>query len=249
MKLNGKIAIITGSTGTIGAAVAKMLAEKGCHCVCQYHKNKQKAKQLQKKMADYNAVVEIVQADLTIPQEIKKLFLAAKKIANKMKSKPAQILVNSAAVFQKQPLSKVTAKSIEKIYNLNLKAPIFITKMFAEKIKAQKAKQGKIINLTDVAADRPWANYSIYCSSKAALIAASKALAKELAPVITINCVSPGVVTWGRKLTEKQKKQMIKKILAKRTATPQEIADAVKFLIENDYVTGQVIKVDGGSTI
>ena len=249
MNVNGKIAIITGSTGVIGMAIAKMMAEKGCHCVCQYYKNKRKANRLLKELAGYNVVVEIVQADLTNPQKIVELFLTAEKIANKTKNKSAQILVNSAAVFQKQSLSKVTEKSIEKIYDLNLKAPILISKMFAEKIKPKKTKQAKIVNITDVAADRAWANYSIYCSSKAALIAASKALAKELAPAITVNCVSPGIVTWGRELTEKQKRQMVEKIPAKRIAMPKEIANAVEFLIENDYVTGQVINVDGGQAV
>ena len=95
----------------------------------------------------------------------------------------------------------------------------------------------------------PWANYVLYCSSKAGLIGATKALAKEFAPAICVNAVAPGIVTWPEDFDEEKRKKQISMIPLKRFAKAEEIAQAVVSLLKNDYITGQVLCVDGGRSI
>ena len=126
-------------------------------------------------------------------------------------------------------------------------------KAFAKRIKGKfgetKDVVGKIVNISDIGGIRPWAEYVLYCSSKAALIGATKALAKELAPMVCVNSVAPGLVTWPSDSDEEDKKRQLSFIPLGRKAEPKEIADAVIFLIKNDYITGQVLNVDGGRCI
>ncbi len=136
---------------------------------------------------------------------------------------------------------------------MNLIVPIFMSRAFAEKITAafpnSKTVVGKIINISDVGGIRPWAGYVAYCSSKAGLIGATKALAKELSPAICVNSVAPGMVTWPQNFDESKKQRQLSLIPAGRIAEPAEIAEAVISLLENDYITGQVLNVDGGRCI
>ena len=247
MKLKGKTAIITGSSGRLGAAIGIGLAGAGCDCVCHYNSNKQKAEKLieQIKAAGQKAIA--IKADLTEPEQIKTLFERAAEFAT------PQILINSAAVFSKEPLSEITFQKAQQILNLNLTAAILTSKYFAEIVNAKFVNEdfaaARIINIADIGGIRPWANYTLYCSSKAGLIGATKALAKELAPKICVNAVAPGMVNWPDDFCEDEKKRQLSFIPAGRIAATDEIAAAIIFLIENDYITGQVLNVDGGRCI
>ena len=247
MKLKGKTAIITGSSGRLGAAIGIGLAGAGCDCICHYNSNKQKAEMLveQIKAAGQKAIA--IKADLTKPEQIEKLFAATEKFAT------PQILINSAAVFSKEPLAEITFQKAQQVLNLNLTAAILTSKYFAEIVNAKITNEdlaaAKIINIADVGGIRPWANYTLYCSSKAGLIGATKALAKELAPKICVNAVAPGIVNWPDDFSETEKKRQLSFIPVGRIAATEEIAAAIIFLLENDYITGQVLNVDGGRCI
>jgi len=161
-----------------------------------------------------------------------------------------QVLINSAAVFSRQPLQDVTFEEAQKVLNLNLTAPILTSRAFAKAVKDQfgdaDSVVGKVINIADVGGIRPWAGYVLYCSSKAGLIGATKALAKELAPAICVNSIAPGVVTWPSDFDESEKQRQLSFIPARRIAKISEVTAAVIYLLKNDYVTGQVLCVDGG---
>ena len=160
---------------------------------------------------------------------------------------------NSAAVFSRQPLGEVTFEEAQRVLNLNLTAAILTSRAFAKRIDGKfggsESVVGKIINISDVGGIRPWAGYVLHCSSKAGLIGATKALAKELAPAICVNSIAPGVVTWPSDVDEAEKQRQLKFIPAGRIAEPKEVADAVIFLLRNDYITGQTLNVDGGRCI
>ncbi|MCK4914054.1 MAG: SDR family oxidoreductase, partial [Planctomycetes bacterium] len=164
-----------------------------------------------------------------------------------------QILINSAAVFSKEPLAEITFQKAQQVLNLNLTAAILTSKYFAEIVNEKFVDEdfaaAKIINIADVGGIRPWANYTLYCSSKAGLIGATKALAKELAPKICVNAVAPGIVNWPDDFSETEKKRQLSFIPVGRIAATEEIAAAIIFLLENDYITGQVLNVDGGRCI
>ncbi len=247
MELHNTVAVITGSTGRLGSAIAIALAEAGCHCICHYNKNHEKAKSIVEKIQHYKVKAEAIQAELTDKKQIENLFEQAGRLGT------PQILINSAAVFSRQPLKEVSFNEAQKVLNINLTAAILTSRNFAKSINENfpnsSCVAGKIINIADAGAIRPWAGYVLYCSSKAGLIGATKALAKELAPAVCVNAIAPGIVTWPEGFDEQQKERQLSFIPIKRTARLQEITNAVKFLLENDYITGQVLCVDGGRSI
>jgi NAD(P)-dependent dehydrogenase (short-subunit alcohol dehydrogenase family) len=247
MKLKGKTAVITGASGQLGSGIALALGLAGCNCICHYNRNKQKAEEIAEQIEKKGSKAMAVRADLTSEEQIEQLFEQAGAIGT------PQILINSAAVFSRQPISEISYQQAQKVINTNLIAPILTSKVFAKKIsdkfKGDDLPLGKIINIADLCGLRPWADYVLYCSSKAGLIGATKALAKELAPAICVNAVAPGIVNWPDDFDEAKKQRQLSLIPLKRIAEPQEIAHAVISLLENDYITGQVLSVDGGRSI
>ncbi|MCH9000976.1 MAG: SDR family oxidoreductase, partial [Planctomycetes bacterium] len=180
-----------------------------------------------------------VAADLCDPEQIENLFAQACTID------VPQILINSAAVFSRQRLEDVLFEQAQKVFNVNLTAPILTSQAFARIINDQFGKSesvvGKIINISDVGGIRPWAQYVLYCSSKAGLIGATKSLAKELAPSICVNSIAPGLVTWPEGFDDAKKQRQLSFVPAKRVAMLSEITSAIILMLENDYITGQVL--------
>jgi len=246
MNIKGKTAIITGSTGQLARAIVLSLAQSGSNCICIYNKNTPAAQKLQTDLKKLKVKSLFIQTDLTTEKNIEKTFAEIKKF-------PApQILINAAAVFDKKPIAELTFDYIRHTLDINFTVPMIMTQKFVEftqrKIKSRTKPIAKIINITDITAENPPAGFSIYSASKAALIAATKSLAKELAPDFTVNAVSPGIINFQKGTSAKLKKRILSHIPAGRTGSPDEVAAAVKFLIENDYLTGQVLNIDGGRT-
>ncbi|MDD5135243.1 MAG: SDR family NAD(P)-dependent oxidoreductase [Phycisphaerae bacterium] len=228
MDIKGKTAVITGATGKLAAAIVLAMAKAGANCVCIYHKNSKKAGRLKAEPKRAGVKSLFIKADLTKPQNIEKVFAKIRDF-----SKP-QILINAAAVFDKKPLNKITPEYIKNTLDINFTAAILMTKEFVK--LAGKKKKAKIINITDAITEKQPAGFSVYSASKAALETATKTLAKELAPSITVNAISPGIIHKPKKITAK--------IATEKTAGVKKVLNAVKFIIENDSVTGQIINVD-----
>jgi len=244
MELKGTTAVITGSGGQLGSAIALALGQAGCNCICHYSTNKKLAEELAEQIRKTAAKATAVGADLTNPAQIEGLFEKAAEWGR------PQVLINSAAVFSRGPLAEVTFGEAQRILNLNLIAPILTSRAFAKQINAKLAPAetgvAKIINIADVGGIRPWAGYVLYCSSKAGLIGATKALAKELAPAICVNSLAVGVAAWPSDFDESEKQRQLSFIPVRRIARMSEITEAIIFLLKNDYITGQVLNVDGG---
>ncbi|HAL46007.1 MAG: hypothetical protein A2Y12_12625 [Planctomycetes bacterium GWF2_42_9] len=246
MDVKGKTAIITGSTGKLGREIVLLLAGAGVNCICVYNRNKKIANALEASIKKNGVRSCFVQADITRQQGIEKVFAKAKNF-----SQP-QILINAAACFEKMPIAKIDSEYIRQTFDLNFTSAILMTQKFVEIMKTNRQALkpiGKIVNITDASIIKHPAVYSIYTASKAALESATISLAKELSPNITVNAVAPGLIHWPKGMSEEQKRKLVARVPANRPGLPVEVASAVKFVIENDYITGRTIAIDGGWTL
>lgn len=245
MDIKSTTAIITGATGKVGRVIALELAKAGCDCVCHYKDNSGVAAGLVEQIESIGKKAIAVEADLVCENQIKRLFDLPGGFGD------VRVLVNSASVFPRQKLEDVTFENAREVTDINLIAQLMVCKEFGKRWARptlQKKYIGKIVNLVDVGAVKPWAEYSVYCASKAGLVGMTKSLAKELAPNITVNAVAPGVISWPDSEKELMQRQL-EMVPMNRLGKAEEVAAAILFLLSNDYITGQVLCVDGGRSV
>lgn len=154
------------------------------------------------------------------------------------------ILVNNASVFSPSTADQTTPEDWDAQLGSNAKAPFFVAQHAARKML--EVGSGKIINLADVAGELIWPGYFPYSVSKAGLIAINRGLAKAYAPQIQVNAIAPGPVLFPEYYTDEQKQSAIDRTLLKREGSAQDVVITILFLIQNDYITGELIHVDGG---
>jgi len=239
-----KNVLITGAAKRLGASTARMLHDKGCNIFLHYRSSKQEVLELYQELNDIRpGSVEMMQADLLSVQEISALVEEVKAVWGRL-----DVLVNNASAFYPQELENVTEQEWDDLLGSNLKAPFFLSQKFAELLAIN---HGCIVNIIDIHAERGLKGYPVYSIAKAGLAAMTKVLAKELGPKVRVNGVSPGAVLWPEnEIAEDQKSEILQRVALKRTGEPDDIAKAVRFLVgDADYITGQIITVDGGRTL
>ena len=160
--------------------------------------------------------------------------------------KTLDLLVNNASVFHKTSLNPTTDKDWETIIAVNVRAPYYLSLSATPLLKKT---EGSIINISDIHGNRPRKDYSIYCISKAALNALTLSLAIELAPKIRVNCIAPGAIIWARSETSVTRSNAVRATPLKRTGNPSDISDAVMYLTNSTYLTGQILNIDGGRSL
>lgn len=237
MKSEYKV-LITGATGSIGAVTAIRLAESGADIALHYHKDEKKAKELAARIEPMGRNAVVVKADF---KKASKIVHMVKEAAEKLDG--LNVLVHCAASFMKTPFEDVKEDVFDDIIDVNLKASFFVAQEAAKHMK----NGGRMIFLSDVAAQKPYAGYLPYCISKSGVDALVKGLAKKLAPSICVNAIAPYLVTRPPGLSDSGWNDMISKSPARRQSPPQEIAEIVAFLMKaSPSLTGQIISVDGG---
>lgn len=236
MDINGKVALITGSAKRIGKEIALELARRGARIGVHY---KSSASDARKVAGDAGAVF---QADLTDASAIERMFREIEDTFGRL-----DILVNSASVFAAATADDAAPEHWDSQMDANARAPFFVAQHAARLMRSNGG--GKIINIVDVAGEVIWPSYLPYSVSKAALIAVNRGLAKAWAPDIQVNAIAPGPVLFPEDYTDEQKRLAIDRTLLKRAGSPADVVRATIFLIENDYITGEVIHVDGGRHI
>jgi NAD(P)-dependent dehydrogenase (short-subunit alcohol dehydrogenase family) len=239
MNIDGKVALITGSAKRLGRAIAIELARRGARIAVHYRSEPREAEQTLQLVRTAGSGGAVFRAELTDNSAIEKMFQDIAKTFGGL-----DILINSASVFSPGVADKTSPELWDSQMDSNAKAPFFVAQHAARLMQARG--QGKIVNIADVAGEVIWPGYISYSVSKAALIAVSRGLAKSYAPQIQVNAIAPGPVLFPDYYTEEQKRSAIERTLLKREGSPSDIVNAVVFLIENDYITGEMIHVDGG---
>ena len=156
------------------------------------------------------------------------------------------MLVNNAAVFRPTPCGDATEADWDEIAGTNLRAPWLLTNAAMPLLSA---RGGNVINIVDIYAERPRPGFALYCAAKAGLVGLTRALARELAPAVRVNAVAPGAILWSTETTAADKSAILAKTPLGRLGSPDDIAEAVCYLLDASYVTGQVLNIDGGRTI
>jgi NAD(P)-dependent dehydrogenase (short-subunit alcohol dehydrogenase family) len=239
MDIDGKVALITGSAKRVGKIVAIDLAKRGARVAIHYRSSESEAEETLKTIRSAGGEGATFQAELTDMSVVEKMFRDIRTTFGGL-----DILVNSASTFEPSTAQQTTPEEWDTQMDSNAKAPFFVAQQAASLMLARG--QGKIINIADVAGEVIWPGYFAYSISKAALIAVNRGLAKSYAPQIQVNAIAPGPILFPEHYTDEQKKSAIERTLLKREGSPQDIVNAVVFLIENDYITGELIHVDGG---
>lgn len=239
-----KTIFITGAAKRIGKEIAITFKELKWNIIIHYNSSKDDAEKLASEINEVNKdTAKIVQGDLDKTDDVENIITEVQKMFPTI-----DLLINNASTFYPTPIDEISEKHWEKLVGSNLKGPLFLIQGLKEKLKSSK---GSIINITDTNLSKGVANYSIYSAAKAGLESVTKCLARELAPEIKVNAIAPGAmleppdVTW----TEEQKNKVIDSIPLKRMGSEKDIAEAVKFLAHSQYITGQIIKVDGGRSL
>jgi pteridine reductase len=238
--LDGKVALVTGAGKRVGKAIALELARAGADVAVHYGSSQVEAEATACEIASLGGRSVALQADLSEPAHIDQLFDRIERDLG-----GADILVNSAALFEKAPLEELDRSKWERMIQVNLTAPFLCCRHAAPSMKAKG--EGDIVNICDIGGMAAWKGFTHYNVSKAGLIMLTRALALELAPEIRVNGVAPGTVLFPDDYDPDTKKRIVSRIPMGREGSPQDVVDTVLFLLTGPrYITGQVIAVDGG---
>jgi 3-oxoacyl-[acyl-carrier protein] reductase len=246
-KLKGKVAVVTGASKGIGAAIALKLAAEGASVVVNYSSSKDGADRIVSEITGNGGKAVAVHANVAKEPDIRRLFAETKKAFGKL-----DVLVNNAGIYEFSPLENVTAEHFHKQFDLNVLGLILASQ---EAVKHFGPEGGNIINISSVAATAALPTASVYSATKAAVDAVTRSLAAELGPKkIRVNSVNPGMIetegTDAAGITESDfRKQVEAATPLGRIGKPNDVAPVVVFLASNDagWVTGQTLMVSGGN--
>lgn len=242
--LDNHVALITGAARRIGAAIARTLHAQGADVAIHYRGSEAAANAV---AADLNAMradsAATFAADLNDLASLNHLLDDVRAWRSRL-----DILVNNASRFYPTPVGDITEDQWDDLIGANLKAPLFLSQAA---LPALREARGVIINIVDVHSQRPLRNHPVYGPAKAGLAMLTRSLAKDLAPEVRVNGVSPGAILWPENgMSSATKDAILDQVPLGRPGTPEDIANAVLFLAKDaDYVTGQIIAIDGGRSI
>ena len=241
---NNKWALITGGSKRIGAKMAETLHDVGINIAIHFNSSSDSATelcaQLNAKRVDSSITLK---ADLTNQEALEHLVPSLIEQTHRL-----DVLINNASTFYPTPIQSITLTDWDDLMGTNLKAPLFLCKYAAEHLIKSS---GVILNIIDIHAKKPLKDHSIYGSAKAGLATLTRSLAKDLAPDVRVNGISPGLILWPEdEPPEDIKNNILEQIPLKNPGTPEDIAQCALFFIQDaPYATGQIIAVDGGRSI
>ena len=239
--LDGKVALVTGSAKRIGRSVALRLASEGADVIVNYRSSKSEADEVVSQIAALGRRAVAVQADVGKRDDVTAMFAVVEKEFGRL-----DILVNNAGMFFPAKFEDLTEEQWDRILNTNLKSQFLCSQAAAPMLR--RSGQGRIVNFASLGGLLAWPAYTHYCVSKAGVIMLTRCLARALAPDITVNAIAPGTISFPGDAPEIAE-DFIRRAPLQRTGTAKDIDDAVVFLAQSAFITGQVIVVDGGRTL
>ena len=239
MELEGKVALITGAAVRIGRAIALSLAGRGVRIVVHYNGSVSEAKETAERVIGLGAQAVTAQANLRDSGSPRRLLAQGVAAFGQV-----DILINSAAIFRRGTLADTTESNWDDHLAINLKAPFFLSQAYVRHL--QEGQQGHIINIVDWRVIRPGTAHMAYTLAKAGLLTMTKSLALALGPQVQVNAIAPGAIIPPPGDESGYFERLAERIPARRTGAPEDIARAVSFLLDSDFVTGETIFVTGG---
>jgi NAD(P)-dependent dehydrogenase (short-subunit alcohol dehydrogenase family) len=239
MNLSGKTALVTGGARRVGRALSVALAQAGANVVVNYHKSAAEAEQLTAELREQGGRGTAFQADVSRKQDIDALVDHVAREYGRL-----DILVNNASLFESAPFAEIAEADWRRVLDVNLTGPFLLSQAAAPLL--QQSGTGSIVNILDLSALQPWPSYAHHSVSKAGLLQLTRIMARALAPGIRVNAIAPGTVlppdgydgTAGDGTSDRR--------VVTPTGSPDDVVKALFYLIESDFVTGQVLVVDGG---
>ena len=238
--LDGQCILVTGGARRIGARIARRLHEAGARLGIHYRHSADDANTLcdalNRARADSARAFAADLGDVNAAQRLVEEVSAWTGALN--------ALINNASSFYPTPVGEIRESDWDDLLGSNLKAPLFLSQAATPHLRAVS---GVIVNIVDIHARRPLRDHSVYCAAKAGLAMLTRALAKDLAPAVRVTGIAPGAILWpesGMSATVQDK--ILRQVPLARPGTPDDIADAVLYLLQARYVTGQIIAIDGG---
>ena len=239
-----KFIFLTGGAKRIGKTTCKHFHNEGFNIIFHYNSSESESNEIKKNLNEIRKdSCFTLQADFDDESSIKKLTQGLSEITDEL-----SVLINNASSFYPTPIEDASMDEWNNLMATNATTPLFLTQALLPFLKKGK---GCIINISDTLAPSGIKNFSLYSGAKSALEGITKSLAKELAPDIRVNAISPGAILWpeDEDLSDDQQKQRLTKVPLGRIGCPEDISSLAVFLSEAEYITGQVIKVDGGRSI
>ena len=236
------VVVVTGGSRGIGAEIVKTLANENYKVILNYNNSKEQAEKIQQELLEQGKEIEIIKADVSKKEEAEKLIQFSLNKFNKI-----DILINNAGISQEGLFTDVTEEEWQKIINTNLNSVFYCTQQ-ALKYMIQK-QQGCIINISSIWGETGASCEVAYSTTKAAINGMTKALAKEVGPSnIRVNAIAPGIIDtdMNKKLTIEELEQIKEEIPLNKIGKAIDIAKCVKWLVEDEYTTGQIISINGG---
>ena len=240
-KLAGRVALVTGAAKRIGRSIALELAQRGAHVVVNYRSSRGDAEQVVAEIVKMGRRSIAVQANVSVRAEVQHMISRVEAEFGGL-----DILVNNAGMFQHVAFNEITDEQWDGILATNLTSQFLCAQTAAPLLK--RSGRGSIINLASLGGLLAWPGYTHYCVSKAGVISLTRCMARALAPEITVNAVAPGTIAFEADAAELEA-DFVRRAPLGRTGKGSDIAEAVAFLAESDFITGQVLVVDGGRSI
>lgn len=237
-----KVVIVTGGARGIGKAIVLALAEAGYKVVLNYNKSENEAIEIKELLTEKGQIVETYKADVSKKEEVEGLVSFTIQKFGKV-----DVLINNAGIYNFNLIQDIEEAEWDEIINTNLKSVFLCSQAVVKDML--KIKSGLIINISSIDGEKGAAGEVHYCASKAGIDGITKALARELGPSnIRVNSIAPGAINtdMNKDIKDDDWKVVIEETPLRKLGKPEDIAKCVRWLIEDDFVTGQVISVNGG---